>query len=109
MRLAEDRPLLGKTRGDLTRAVGEIDRNIENVLHHARFLIVSFFNEKRVVLDSFGQWLGGDRSSDQRNGACHNQKTSDGNKDARSCTKRRELRMFHTRQGYLFNLSAGIA
>jgi hypothetical protein len=36
---------------------------------------------------------------------------SDGNKDARFrfCTKRRELRMFHTRRGYSSNLSAGIA
>ena len=33
------------------------DWQIEYVLHHARLLIVRFFNEKRVILDALGQRL----------------------------------------------------
>ena len=49
-----------KTRGDLTRAVGEIDWEVEYVLHHARLLIVHLFDEERVILDALGQRLGSD-------------------------------------------------
>src|SRR4029077_16076787 len=40
VRLTEHRPFLSKTRGDLARAVGEIDRQVKYVLHNARLLIV---------------------------------------------------------------------
>src|SRR5262245_20228999 len=60
VRLTENRPFLSKTRGDLARAVGEIDRQVEYVLHNAWFLIVRFFDEERVVLDPFSQWLRGE-------------------------------------------------
>src|SRR5262245_32401560 len=52
----------------LTRTVGEIDWQIEYVLNNARLLIVRFFNEERVVLNSFGQRLGRDRTSDWQPG-----------------------------------------
>ncbi len=58
MRLTEYRPFLSKTRCDFTRAVGEIDWQVEYVLNNARLLIVRFFDEKRVVLDAFAQRLG---------------------------------------------------
>ena len=82
MRLTEDRPFLSKTWCDLARAIGEIDRNIQYVLHYARLLIISFFDEERVVLDSFSERLGGDRSSDRRQGTCYDQNASDDNQDA---------------------------
>src|SRR5437870_3132880 len=91
-------------------AVGEIERNIQDVLHHTRFLVISFFNEKGVVLDSFGKWLGGDRCSHEHR-ACYNQKTSDLNKGApfRFCDNSCELQMFHGGRSSPSNLSAGIA
>jgi hypothetical protein len=54
VRLTEYRPFLSKTRGDFTRAVGEIDWQVDYVLNDARLLIVRFFDEKRVVLNPFG-------------------------------------------------------
>ena len=60
VRLTEDRPFLSKTRGDLTRAIGEIDWQVEYVLNNARLLVLRFFDEKRVILDALGQRLGGD-------------------------------------------------
>jgi hypothetical protein len=33
------------------------------VLNNARFLVVRFFDEKRVVLDALGQRLGGDQGT----------------------------------------------
>ena len=91
MDLTEDRPFLSETQCDLTRAVGKIDWHVQYVLHNARLLIVGFFDEERVVLDSFGERLGGDRRS------YHHQKTSEANKDAqfRSSAKSREQRKFH--------------
>ena len=62
MCLTEHRPFLGKTGCDLTRTVGEINCEIEYVLNNAWFLVVRFFNEKRIILDSFGERLGGDES-----------------------------------------------
>src|SRR4029450_3532230 len=82
VRLTEDWPFLSKTRCDLARAVGEIDRNIQYVLHHARLLIISFFDEERVVLDSFSERLGGDRSTRRRQGTCYDRDASDDNQDA---------------------------
>src|SRR5215475_2891269 len=60
VRLTKHRPFLSKAWCDLTRAVGEIDRKVEYVLHYAWLLIVSLFDEERVILDAFGYWLGGD-------------------------------------------------
>jgi hypothetical protein len=60
VRLTEYRPFLSKSRCDFTRAVGEIDWEIEYVLHQAGLLIVRFFNKERVVLYSLGQGLGCD-------------------------------------------------
>ena len=59
-------PFLRKTWCDLTRAVGEIDWQVEYVLNHARLLIVRFFNEKRVILDALGQRLGGDQDTQRQ-------------------------------------------
>src|SRR5262249_43814054 len=56
--LTEDRPFLSKTRGDLTRAVSEINWQIEYVLHHSWLLIVRLFDEERVILNPFGERLG---------------------------------------------------
>src|SRR5215211_6166921 len=47
--LAKHRPFLGKTGGDLTRTIGEIDWQIEYVLHHPRLLIVRLFDEEGVI------------------------------------------------------------
>ena len=61
MCLTENRPFLSKTRGDLTRAIGEIDWQVEYVLHHTRLLVVRLFDEERVILDALGERLGGDQ------------------------------------------------
>ena len=66
MCLTEHRPFLSKTGCDLTRTVGEINCEIENVLNDAGFLVVRFFDEKRVVLDPFGQRLGGDQGTQRQ-------------------------------------------
>src|SRR5262249_19894059 len=58
--LTKHRPFLRKARCDLARAVGEIDWQVEYVLHNARLLIVCLFDEEGVILDPFGQRLGGD-------------------------------------------------
>ena len=65
VRLTEYRPFLSKTRPDFTGAFGEIDWQVEYVLHDARLLIVRFFEEKRVVLNPFGQRLGGDQADNR--------------------------------------------
>src|SRR5882672_4758796 len=64
--LTEDRPFLSKTWCDFTRAVGEIDWQVEYVLNNARLLIVRFFDEKRVILDALGERLGGDQRTLRR-------------------------------------------
>src|SRR5215216_2691724 len=64
--LTEYRPFLSKTRGDFTRAVGEIDWQVEYVLNNARLLIVRFFDEKGVILDPFGERLGGDQVTERQ-------------------------------------------
>src|ERR1051325_6893464 len=76
MRLAKERPLLRE--GKIPRAVFHAARavraptNVEDMLHHARFLIVRFFDEKGVVLDtvgrSFGRWFGARRNCQRKNG-----------------------------------------
>jgi hypothetical protein len=62
-------------------------------------------------LDSFGERLGGDRSSDWRRWACHNQKATDDNKDAQFqfCADSPELPEVHARRVSSCNFSAGIA
>ena len=66
MRLTENRPFLSKTRADLTRAIGEIDCQVEYVLNNARLLVVRFFDEKRVILDALGERLGGDQGTQRQ-------------------------------------------
>lgn len=50
-----------ETLQNLTRAIGEIDWQIEYVLHNARLLIVRFFDGKRVILDALSLQLGGNQ------------------------------------------------
>ena len=59
MCLAKHRPFLSKNRADFTRTIGEINWQIEYVLNNPRLLIIGFFDEKRVVLDTLRKWLDG--------------------------------------------------
>ena len=53
MRLTSDRPFLCK----IQRPVASLSAGGQYVLHHTGFLVVCFFDQKRVVLNSFGKWL----------------------------------------------------
>ena len=64
--LTEYRPPLSKAWCDFARAVDEMDWQVDYVLNNAWLLTVSFFDEERVILDAFGQWLGGDYGTQRR-------------------------------------------
>ena len=42
----------------------EQDRQIEDVLDHARLLIVGLFHEERVILDAFRERFSGEESGE---------------------------------------------
>ena len=72
MGLTEDRPFLREAGRNLVRASGEKTRQIKDMLHNAGLLIVGFFDEERVVLNSFSKRLLGHRR--HRTNCCQQKK-----------------------------------
>ena len=58
MGLTKDGPFLREARRDFFCPICEENRHVQDVLNHARLLVVRFFNKERVVLDSLRERFG---------------------------------------------------
>lgn len=73
MRLSEERPFLREAGGYFLVTIRGKDREIKDVLNDAGFLIVRFFNEERIILNSFCERVlrGTDRRSAETSDAAN--------------------------------------